>query len=69
MLLIKCKCGCRFTLSETRERKHYICCPDCEKRLPIDNETFSVDLGGLLDSVESVSKIPDGAKIEISFNV
>lgn len=67
MLLIKCKCGCRFTLSETRERKHYIRCPDCEEQLPIDEETLSASLAPLLDAVESISRIPNGAKIDVSF--
>ena len=69
MLLVKCKCGCKFTLSETRERKHYIHCPDCQIQLTEESECLPVILGELEKNADSVSMIPDGAKFEVSFDI
>lgn len=68
MLLIKCKCGCRFTLDESRKRNHYIRCPNCEERFQVDEDSRLNQLGEFLESVESVSRIPENAKIEVSFD-
>lgn len=69
MLLVKCKCGCRFTLSENVERKHFVVCPDCEKQFPVGEGTLLENLMELSNSVESVNMIPDGVKLEVSFSI
>ena len=69
MLLVKCKCGCRFTLDEHRKRNNYVHCPNCEGMFQVSEETPLYQLDELLKGVESVSRIPENAKIEVSFDV
>lgn len=71
MVLIKCTCGCFFTLNkEGLENRRPRKCPNCNKPLPLDEYTTLHDATELLpsDGVQ-VKIIPDDAKISVAFTV
>ena len=74
MFLIKCKCGCFFTIKaeslKTLERQsgeHKLCCPNCAAEIPLGAGTEIGDAKNLAEATQSVSYIPDHAKITVTF--
>ena len=71
MLLIKCSCGCFFTLKEqgldnTRAKK----CQNCGLLFELDKYTnFCTILDELSPKKLEVSQIPDDAKISVSYTL
>lgn len=59
MFLIKCNCGCFFTLKDNT-CKPLVKCPDCETLLNIDFSNGSNCV---------VNHIPDNAKVSVKFDV
>lgn len=69
MLLIKCKCGSLYTLKETiAGNNKWINCPGCETRVHIDagHSIFEIMCTLKHKSID-VQRLPDNAKIEVSF--
>lgn len=71
MIMVKCSCGCFFTLKEqgledTRAKR----CPNCGSTFELDKftslENISKELS--LKKIE-VSQIPDDAKISVSYTM
>lgn len=69
MFLLKCKCGCIFTLKNDPERRRYNTkCPDCDKVIRFNSYTSIADSLELGDDIESIRYIPDNAKITVAFD-
>lgn len=71
MVLVKCTCGCFFTLkTEGLKNHHQRKCPNCNKAITLDEYTTLNDATELLpsDNVQ-VKIIPDDAKISVAFTV
>lgn len=67
MFLVKCKCGCFFTLEESRMtvESNKRVCPNCGNRqdISIDNSIKAMRLDGT-----EIYRIPDDTKIRFEFN-
>lgn len=59
MLLVKCKCGCFFTLKDAK-KSPLMKCPNCDVVLDIEAGA---------ESNCSVNHIPDDSKISVRFDV
>lgn len=69
MFLLKCKCGCIFTLKNDLERRRYNTkCPDCSKAIRFNSSTSIADSLELDNEIESIRYIPDDAKITVTFD-
>lgn len=66
MLLVKCKCGCLFTLSDSYIDRPLVSCPSC--RGPITIDLSSDGDSDRLEKAASISRIPDNAKITVTFD-
>ncbi len=67
MLLIECVCGCKFTLSEPSNLPLVVNCPNCGDRLSMEGKSY---LGAdLPKNIKSIHKIPDNAKITVTFDL
>lgn len=68
MFLVKCKCGSIFTLNDRWNPSSTMHCPNCDAG-GINNEILNLKRGsGISASIESVSYIPDSAKITVNFD-
>lgn len=71
MFLIKCKCGCFFTLKEAELMKDGIQklnCPNCKKQISFNQFTSLRDNQDLPEQIDSITRIPDHAKITVTFD-
>lgn len=59
MFLVKCGCGCFFTLKSTY-RRPIVKCPNCEAAIGIETHA---------ETSSSVSCIPDNAKVSVNFDI
>ena len=67
MLLIRCSCGCLFTVKEL-SRFASLICQNCGANIPLTPQTDLKDYISLsASSGFSVSMIPDDAEIDVSF--
>ncbi len=66
MLLVKCKCGCLFTLSDSYIDRPLVSCPSCRGPISIDL-SFDGD-ADRHEKAASISRIPDNAKITVTFD-
>lgn len=58
MLLVKCDCGCFFTLKDNG-KKPLVKCPDCEAILNLESSA---------GANYEVSRVPNSAKISVKFD-
>ncbi len=70
MLLVKCACGCTYTIFEEKVKTaQWIHCPQCDERTYVGNNCTPADLIHQLSKNSSaIQKVPDSAKITISFD-
>lgn len=69
MFLVKCKCKCTFTLlSESALNDLRLYCPNCKRKINLHAYTSVAEHQDLPEQVESVSFIPDNAKITVTFD-
>ncbi len=68
MFLVKCKCGCLFTLKESALNDFKLFCPNCKNKIDLNAYTSLVEHQNLPEQVESVSYIPKNAKITVTFD-
>ena len=70
MFLVKCKCGCVFTLKETRVNdKTEIECPDCSKKFDLNNYCAAGGILALQDIGITIDRIPDSSKVNVTFDI
>ena len=72
MLLVKCSCGCMFTVKYPREDRKDILlrCSNCDKSCEIGRWTELSQIPDRLAKSEMcVQVIPDDAKINVTFSV
>lgn len=71
MFLIQCKCGCIFTLKDFDSNRYSDkTCQNCGYSFRLDDRTSQGDRIKELQSFGiKIQRIPDNAKINISFNV
>lgn len=69
MFLVKCSCGCFFTVKPENLSKNPLQCPNCKKQIHL------TDVSNVLESMPvlqgetvSVSYIPDSASFTVAFN-
>lgn len=62
MFLVKCKCGCRLTLNDSHKEDEFRC-PNCWERIYMDKVPRGEE-----QHAESISHIPDNAKITVTFD-
>ncbi len=71
MLLIKCKCGCLFTIKDDTIPKPpgYLSCQNCGVKVPYYPDRYELTLikKGFNEAGMTVQKIPDDAEITITF--
>lgn len=69
MYLIKCKCGCSFTVKEDAlsENRNLIC-QNCKAQIPLLSISELMDKKEIEKAALSVSYIPDNAKITVTFD-
>lgn len=70
MVLVKCSCGCFYTMDMNGLEKDFRACPNCGTGHRFNHDTTAKTLlpgNSVGDGIEIFS-IPDGAKINISFN-
>ena len=66
MYLVKCKCGCLFTLKEISGSKRK--CPNCNEVFPLLSYFEIDDLQKMPSSAGfTVQLIPDSAKLSVTF--
>lgn len=74
MFLIKCKCGCFFTIKAERLKEARVPdqpilpCPNCGVDIPLGQHSSIEKFSKLNDGTQSVSYIPDNAKITVTFD-
>lgn len=68
MLLVKCSCGCIFTIMSDNLSRRPLQCQNCRSEIPL------LDISNVLESKQeletsgvSVNYIPDNAKITVTF--
>lgn len=68
MYLVKCKCGCFFTVKEDAllENRNLIC-QNCKAQIPLLSTSELIDKKEIEKTALSVSYIPDNAKITVTF--
>ena len=64
MFLIKCKCGCIFTVKSVE--RHSLTCQNCKESVPFFKQ-MPVSDAFLIDGIE-IRAIPDNAKITVTFD-
>lgn len=70
MFLIKCKCGCVFTLKETRiDDQEAVKCPDCHKSFHLNNYSSTDGILALQERGITVDRIPDSSKVSVKFDI
>ena len=71
MVLVKCACGCFFTLkTEGLKNHHPRKCPNCNKAITLDEYTTLNDATEILPSDGICVKIvPEDAKISVAFTM
>ena len=70
MFLIKCKCGCIFTLKETRiDDQEAVKCPDCHREFYLRNFNTTAGILALQERGITVNRIPDSSKVSVTFNI
>lgn len=70
MFLIKCKCGCVFTLKEERfNDTHPIACPDCREKFFLSNFDTAYGIKALEEKGSKVDRIPDSSKVSVTFDI
>lgn len=70
MMIVKCSCGCLFTLKETSiNSKRWISCPECGNKFYFDPERCISDtISECSKNFDSVQKVPDNAKLTVTFD-
>lgn len=71
MLLVKCKCGCHFTLSNdwVQKIRKNPTCPNCLECIPFDPHAEVCNTQtGLEQAGATVSAVPDDAKFTVTFD-
>ena len=68
MFLVKCKCGCFFTIKAESLSTAWLSCQNCSARIPFVKGTEIGECRDLLNATESISCIPDNAKITVTFD-
>ena len=69
MLLVKCKCGCFFTVKESSLSAHDLQCQNCKEKIRLwDTSNVLESSKDFAESGITVSAIPDNAKIAVSFD-
>lgn len=66
MLLVKCKCGCFFTINTEALDDRPIQCQNCKERIQL-TEKSEVSKFGTKSGI-TISAIPDNAKITVTFD-
>ncbi len=71
MLLIKCSCKCHSTLdSDFFSKQQVYKCPNCSKRLEVNNWTEIATIDEVLKKSEfQLLSIPDNTSIDFKFNI
>lgn len=69
MFLIKCKCGCFFTLKKESLTLDFYQCLNCKNNIPVSAYTLDMNNPDLASKTQSISYIPDNAKITVAFDV
>lgn len=71
MLLIKCKCGCHFTVKDDtiHSQSPYLICQNCRNKVQYAPDRFesSLTLSFFKEAEMTIQKIPDDADITITF--
>lgn len=69
MLLVKCKCGCLFSIKETSLSPYNLQCQNCKEKIHLwDNSNVLESAKEFLEAGITVSAIPDDAKITVTFD-
>ncbi len=69
MFLVKCKCKSVFTLGEDAIKNFDLLeCPNCKSNIDFNIFTSIESHRDLTSQVESISVIPDDAKITVTFD-
>lgn len=68
MFLVKCKCGCLFTIKKEALSRSYLTCQNCRESIRLMDFSNVVESSKILEEDgATVSYIPDNAKIEVRF--
>jgi hypothetical protein len=71
MLLIKCKCGCLFTIKDdtSPSPSPYLKCQNCNTRVQYSPDSYELSLikNDFAEAGMTVQKIPDNADFTITF--
>lgn len=68
MYLVKCKCGCFFTVKEDALLgNRNLICQNCKAQIPLLSTSELIDKKEIEKTALSVSYIPDNAKITVTF--
>ena len=68
MFLIKCKCGSIFTIHKDNLDDRNLLCPNCKKKIELNSYTSVAESQGLPNQVESITYLPNNAKITVTFD-
>ena len=68
MFLIKCKCGCVFTITADALDGSRLSCQNCKRKIDSDAFMSPEKRPDLLKQFDSVSYIPENAKITVTFD-
>lgn len=68
MFLIKCKCGCFFTLKNQGLDHSFPVCQNCGNKIRIAKITELGECLNGFDGAESINFIPENATIKVTFD-
>ena len=67
MLLVKCKCGCSYTLDESKIKiGQWIRCPQCEESVHTSGNRFQL-MENLSEKGFTIQRVPETAKFSVTF--
>lgn len=69
MFLIKCNCGSIFTIQVKGLEDRHLLCPNCKSKIELNSYTSITESQGLSNQVESITYLPDNAKITVAFDM
>ena len=69
MLLFKCNCGSSYTVREDSIKTgKWIHCPQCDQSTYVTGNAFEL-MNASIEKGTDVQRIPDTAKITVTFNI
>lgn len=69
MFLVKCKCGCFFTVKKESLSRYNLQCQNCKEKIHLFDSSSVLDSSKDLEaSAITVNYIPDDSKITVTFN-